>query len=317
MEPLLEVENLRVYYRLRRGLVRAVDGARLSIRPGEAVGLVGESGCGKTTLARAILGVLPRHCAVEGSIRYGGKDLRSLPPEELRRIRGEEIALIFQDPMTRLDPLMTIEAHFVELITQHGRGSKEEARDMAEEALASLGIPPTRLGLYPHEFSGGMRQRIMIAMALVLGPKLLIADEPTTSLDVIVEGQILQILEALRRDHGLALLLVTHNLGIVAEVCDRVDVMYAGEIVEEAPVDAIFSRPFHPYTQGLMSSIIHMETSQLSSIPGQPPDLLHPPSGCRFHPRCPRAFAPCPVSEPRLAPQGDGREVACFLYEGS
>jgi len=313
MENLLETRSLSIHYRMRRGTVRAVENVNFALARGEAVGLVGESGCGKSTLAKGILEVLPRYAEVKGEILFEGRDLASLPPTELRKVRGERIGLIFQDPMTRLDPLMTIEDHFTELIRQHREVEKDEAKAMALKALAAVGIPPSRFRNYPHEFSGGMRQRIMIAMALVLEPKLIIADEPTTSLDVIVEGQILRVLEELRQRYGLALLLVTHNLGIVAETCDRVAVMYAGRIVEEGPVRDIFREPLHPYTQGLLHSVIHLDTKELSSIPGYPPGLVRPPSGCAFHPRCPEAFEPCPKAVPALVPKV-GRRVACYLH---
>lgn len=313
MQNLLETRSLSIRYRMGSGAVRAAENVNFALAPGEAVGLVGESGCGKSTLAKGILGVLPRYAEVKGQILFEGRDLTSLPASELRTVRGEEIGLIFQDPMTRLDPLMTIEDHFIELIRHHRDVDKEEAEAMSLKALAAVGIPPSRFRNYPHEFSGGMRQRIMIAMALVLEPKLLIADEPTTSLDVIVEGQILQVLEDLRQRYALALLLVTHNLGIVAETCDRVAVMYAGRIVEEGPAKELFRDPLHPYTQGLLHSVIHLETKELASIPGHPPDLVRPPPGCAFHPRCPRAFEPCPKAVPALA-QTNGRRVACYLH---
>lgn len=313
MENLLETRSLFIRYRMRSGAVRAVENVNLALAPGEAVGLVGESGCGKSTLAKGLLGVLPPYAEVRGRVLFDGRDLESLPASELRRVRGEQIGLIFQDPMTRLDPLMSIEDHFLELVRQHREVDKEEAREMSLKALAAVGIPASRFRNYPHEFSGGMRQRIMIAMALVLEPKLLIADEPTTSLDVIVEGQILQVLEDLRRRYRLALLLVTHNLGIVAETCDRIAVMYAGRIVEDGPVRGMFREPLHPYTQGLLHSVIHLETKELASIPGYPPDLAKPPSGCAFHPRCPRAFEPCSGSVPALVEDG-ARRVACFLH---
>lgn len=313
MENLLETRSLFIRYRTRSGSVKAVENVNFSLAPGEAVGLVGESGCGKSTLAKGILGVLPINAEVRGQINFKGRDLVSLPGRELRKVRGEEIGLIFQDPMTRLDPLMSVEDHFVELIRQHREVDKEEARKMALRALAAVGIPPSRFRNYPHEFSGGMRQRIMIALALVLEPRLLIADEPTTSLDVIVEGQILQVLLELRRRYNLALLLVTHNLGIVAEICDRVAVMYAGRIVEEAPVKELFRDPLHPYTKGLLRSVIHLETKELSSIPGHPPDLVRPPPGCAFHPRCVEAFGPCRQAIPALVTE-DARRVSCYLY---
>ncbi len=233
--------------------------------------------------------------------------------EEMREMRGERMALIFQDPMSRLDPLMTVRDHFVELVQAHRGVSEREAEETATEALASVGIPPSRLKNYPHEFSGGMRQRIMIAMALVMNPELLIADEPTTSLDVLVEAQILKLVETLKQSFKMTLLLITHNLGIVAETCDRVGVMYAGKVVEVADVSQLFSDPKHPYTQGLLSSVIHLETKELRSINGTPPDLINPPSGCRFHPRCPHVMDICRQKEvPTLSV--DGSEVACFLY---
>ena len=232
---------------------------------------------------------------------------------EFRTIRGKEIALIFQDPMTRLNPLMRVEDHFVEEITAHESVSVSEARKRAGEALRSMGIPESRFRNYPHEFSVGMRQRIMIAMAIVLQPSLLIADEPTTSLDVITEAHILEILEDLKRVRKMTLLLITHNLGIVAEVCDRVAVFYAGKLVELGPVDEIFSNPLHPYTQGLLASVIHLESLELKSIEGFPPDLLMPPSGCRFHPRCPYAQQVCHETVPPLVEFKPGHFAACLF----
>ncbi len=248
----------------------------------------------------------------------GGVDLSTLGPTERRLARGERIALIFQEPMTRLDPLQRVEAHFVETIRAHRPDvSRAEARTMAATALAAMRIPPTRARNYPHEFSGGMRQRIMIALGLVLGPAVLVADEPTTSLDVIVEAQILEILDGLRRGSDMALVLITHNLGIVAQTCDRLAVMYAGQIVEEGAVGPVFSAPRHPYTQGLLASVISLDTERLSSIPGSPPDLLEPPTGCRFAERCPFAMAACHEQTPVLAATDDGTRVACHLYPGA
>ncbi|MFQ5907872.1 MAG: ABC transporter ATP-binding protein [Thermoplasmata archaeon] len=242
-------------------------------------------------------------------------DLTSFGQEAMRRMRGEKVVLIFQDPMSRLDPLMTVRDHFLELLAAHHSLRREEAERRAVEALASVGIPPTRFRNYPHEFSGGMRQRIMIAMGLVMTPELLVADEPTTSLDVLVEGQILELIEELKRSLNMSLFLITHNLGIVAETCDRVGVMYAGKVVEENETDRIFAEPQHPYTQGLLSSIIHLGTKELRSIEGSPPDLLSPPGGCRFHPRCPHVMDVCRAKEPPHVAADEGR-VACFLYGG-
>jgi len=313
--PVLSVRDLRVYYGTRAGPVRAVDRVSLDIGAGEIVGLVGESGCGKSTLGRGILGLLPEGAAAGGRVLYGGRNLIGLPAKELRRLRGPELGLIFQEPMTRLNPLMRIEEHFRETLKQHEPQLDErEIRRRSLETLGKMGIPPTRFRQYPHEFSGGMRQRIMIALALVLRPKLLVADEPTTSLDVIVEAQILAILADLRRNFGTALLLITHNLGIVAESCDRVAVMYAGQIVEEGPMQEVFADPAHPYTRELLRSTISLDTQELHSIPGAPPDLIAPPSGCRFHPRCPSAMRVCAAREPIEQPLEGGRRVLCWLH---
>ena len=312
----LEVRDLRVTYGSARGRVTAVDGVDLDLRPGESLGLVGESGCGKSTLGRAIIGVLPEGAEITGHVRLDGEDLTTLDAGERRRRRGEKVALVFQEPMTRLDPLQRVEAHFVETIRAHRKVSRREARAMARNALAAVRIPPTRARNYPHEFSGGMRQRIMIALAIVLEPAVLIADEPTTSLDVIVEAQILEILDGLcARDMGLVL--ISHNLGVVAETCDRMAVMYAGKIVELGPVGAVFASPRHPYTEGLLASVISLDTVRLSSIPGTPPDLLDPPPGCRFARRCPFAMEVCTAVEPRLATTAAGTRVACHLHAGA
>ena len=313
MEPILAAKDLRVYYHTKRGPVHAVDGVTFDVALGETLGVVGETGCGKSTLGKAILGILPPGTKVEGSLNFGGRDLLAMPREELREVRGKDIALIFQDPMTRLDPLFTIEDHFIETIRAHGDVSKSEALKRAREALASMGIPESRLRNYPHEFSGGMRQRIMIAMSLVMRPRLLIADEPTTSLDVIVEAQILAILEDLKRAYRMSLFLITHNLGIVAEVADRVAVMYAGRIVEIGAVRDVFKRPIHPYTRGLLTSVIHLESKELYSIDGLPPDLVSPPPACRFHPRCPYAQEICRTKDPEWVEYRPGHFAACHF----
>jgi peptide/nickel transport system ATP-binding protein len=292
-----------------------VDSVSLDIGAGEVLGLVGESGCGKSTLGRGILGLLPEGAVSDGQVVYGGRNLVGMTDKELRRLRGPDLGLIFQEPMTRLNPLMRIEEHFSETLKQHEPGlDDDEVRRRSLEMLGRMGIPPTRFRQYPHEFSGGMRQRIMIALALVLRPKLLIADEPTTSLDVIVEAQILSILADLRQDFGTALLLITHNLGIVAEACDRVAVMYAGQIVEEGDARDVFSEPAHPYTRELLRSTISLDTTELHSILGAPPSLITPPSGCRFHPRCPDAMQACAVKPPvEQRVEGEWR-VLCWLH---
>jgi peptide/nickel transport system ATP-binding protein len=322
-EPILSIRDLRVWYGTPGDPVRAVDGVSLDVRPGETLGLVGESGCGKSTLGRAILGLLPDSAALSGEVSLRGRDLAGLSARELRALRGPELGLVFQEPMTRLDPLMTVERHFLETLEAHERDiERDEARRRSLEALAAMGIPPTRFRQYPHEFSGGMRQRIMIALALVLRPSMVVADEPTTALDVIVEAQILGILADLRRAFDTALLLITHNLGIVAEACDRVAVMYAGEIVEEGDVRQVFAKPAHPYTRDLLGSIISLRTTGLQYIPGAPPDLVDPPPACRFHPRCPNAMRVCAEKHPievRLDPGEHergawGERVSCWLH---
>ncbi len=313
--PVLDARNLRVWYGTGGDPVRAVDGITLKINRGETVGLVGESGCGKSTLGRGILGLLPKNATVAGEVLYQGRDLVGLDLDDLRDLRGPEIGLIFQEPMTRLDPLHTIESHFVETLRTHRDDiDRDEMRKRGLAALAAMGIPPTRFKQYPHEFSGGMRQRIMIALALVLEPGLLVADEPTTALDVIVEAQILGILADLRKTFDTGLLLITHNLGIVAEACDRVAVMYAGKIVEEGDAREVFSNPAHPYTRELLRSTISLRTTGLNYIPGAPPNLIDPPPGCRFHPRCPNAMKVCAEQLPVDVRVEGGQRVACWLH---
>jgi oligopeptide/dipeptide ABC transporter ATP-binding protein len=313
----LRVEDLSVTYATTRGPVRAVTDVSLAVKAGESVGLVGESGCGKSTLGRAVMGILPVVAERHGKVVLGGVDLTA-DPDAWRQARGDELSLVFQDPATRLDPLQRIEAHFVELIRAHRPGtSKAEAAKLGREALAAVGVPPNRARQYPHEFSGGMRQRIMIALAVVLEPRVLIADEPTTSLDVLVEAQILDLLTDLRRRMGLAVVLITHNLGIVAETCDRVAVMYAGRIVEEGPVRSVFAAPRHPYTQALLSAVITLETRAPAAVPGSPPDLAGPLPGCPFSPRCPLAMSVCHETVPVPAQVGTTHTGACHLYPGA
>ena len=314
-DVVLDVRDLRAWYGTEGDPVRAVDGVSFEIRSGETLGLVGESGCGKSTLGRTILGLLPEGAATAGEIRYRNRNLVTAPPKEVRALRGPELGLIFQEPMTRLDPLMTIENHFVETLKAHESDTKEkEMRRRSLDALGAMGIPPTRFKQYPHEFSGGMRQRIMIALALVLNPKVLVADEPTTALDVIVEGQILEILADLRRNFDTALLLITHNLGIVAEACDRVAVMYAGRIVEQGDARKVFAEPAHPYTRALLESIISLATTDLKYIPGAPPSLIDPPPACRFHPRCPSAMRVCSTKDPIEVSIAAGHVTECWLH---
>jgi oligopeptide/dipeptide ABC transporter ATP-binding protein len=313
----LLVDDVSVTYRSARGPVQAVQSVSLTVRAGESVGLVGESGCGKSTLGRAVMGVLPPVAERTGQVLLDGVDLTA-DAEAWRRARGDRLSLVFQDPATRLDPLQRIESHFVELIRAHRPGtSKSDATRMGREALAAVGVPPARARHYPHEFSGGMRQRIMIALAVVLEPRVLIADEPTTSLDVLVEAQILDLMSELRRRLGLAVVLITHNLGIVAETCDRVAVMYAGRIVEEGPVASVFTAPRHPYTQALLGAVITLETRAPAAVPGSPPDLAGPLPGCPFAPRCSLAMAVCHEVIPAGAQVGDDHTAACHLYPGA
>ena len=314
-EYVLDVDDMRVWYAGASGPVRAVDGVSFRLRPGEVLGLVGESGCGKSTLGRGLMGLTPRGSAVDGTVTFDGTDLFSMSQRSRNRLRGAGMGMIFQEPMTRLDPLMKISKHFDEAIKAHEpKLNKAARRTRALEALRALGIPPTRYDTYPHEFSGGMRQRIMIALALALRPKFIVADEPTTALDVLVEAQILRILADIRQQFHPAILLITHNLGIVAEACDRVAVMYAGRIVEQGPVREIFASPQHPYTQALLRSTISLTTQTLTSIPGAPPDLVRPPAGCRFHPRCEHAMQICATTLPPVIGTA-AHHAECWLLD--
>ncbi|MGH3366609.1 MAG: ABC transporter ATP-binding protein [Nocardioidaceae bacterium] len=315
LDPVLSVRDLRVWYGSERGAVKAVDEVSFSLRRGETLGLVGESGCGKSTLGRGLLGLLPRGAFVDGDVQFQGEPMPPIGSKAQRALRGGELGMIFQEPMTRLNPLMRISEHFEEALRAHaGKVSSDEVRHRALEVLRLMGIPPTRYRSYPHEFSGGMRQRLMIALALVLRPAFIVADEPTTSLDVLVEAQIIKILHDLRRDFDTALLLITHNLGIVAEACDRVAVMYAGKIVEIGDAVQVFEEPQHPYTQELMRSTISLSTTGLNFIPGAPPDLVDPPPGCHFHPRCPRAMRVCVAQDPVDVRMPSGQRVECWLH---
>lgn len=314
-EPVVSVRHLRVWYGTMRGAVRAVDDVSFDIAPGETLGLVGESGCGKSTLGRGILGLLPEGARSDGEVVYDGRNLVEVSRKELRSLRGPDLGLIFQEPMTRLDPLMRVEDHFIETLREHEPHlSHEEMHKRSVNTLRRMGIPPTRFRQYPHEFSGGMRQRIMIALALVLQPKLIIADEPTTALDVLVEAQILGILADLKANFDTALLLITHDLNIIAQSCDRVAVMYAGQIVEEGDARTVFREPAHPYTRELLASIISLGTKELHYIPGAPPDLIEPPAACRFHPRCPDAMHVCATKDPMEVRAESGQRVLCWLH---
>jgi oligopeptide/dipeptide ABC transporter ATP-binding protein len=295
---LLDVKDLKTHFFTSEGVVRAVDGISFSLEAGRTIGIVGESGSGKSVTALSIMGLIPKPPAriVEGSVEFQGRDLTKLSERELEDVRGRQIAMIFQDPMTSLNPTLKIKTQITEVLDRHFGASKDEARRKAIELLEEVRIPNAaeRLDDYPHRFSGGMRQRVMIAIALACNPKLLIADEPTTALDVTVQAEILDLLEELRDEHEMALILITHDMGVVAEVADEVAVMYAGQIVEQAPTLELFDHPEHPYTEALLGALPQLEgedvrRGRLLSIPGRPPDLLAPPEGCRFAPRCPHA----------------------------
>jgi oligopeptide/dipeptide ABC transporter ATP-binding protein len=315
-EEILDVENLQSYYFTRAGTVKAVDKVSFRMDRGETLGLVGESGCGKSTLGFSILRLIPPPGRiVGGKIIFEGSDLTAKSDSEMREIRGKRISMIFQDPMTSLNPLMKIGDHLTETITTHVKITKEEAVEKAKVLLSNLGILPERINDYPHQFSGGMRQRVVIGLALVLDPDIVIADEPTTSLDVIVEAQILELLKKMKKAYNLTLILITHNIGIVAEMADYIAVMYAGKIVELSDALSLFDKPLHPYTKALLESIPNIKLSEqvLESIPGMPPDLLSPPKGCRFNPRCPYSSKKCFEMEPELVQVGKDRFVACHL----
>jgi len=314
--PVIAARDVRVWYGSERGPVRAVDGVSFELRRGEILGLVGESGCGKSTLGRGLLGLLPDGAKMDGELRFNGEDLLALPKKELFARRGSQLSLIFQEPLTRLNPVMRISDHFRETLKVHHRDlNKDEMDRRALEVLRVMGIPPTRYTAYPHEFSGGMRQRLMIALALVLRPAFVVADEPTTALDVLVEAQIIRILHDLRREYDTSMLLITHNLGIVAEACDRVAVMYAGRIVEIGDARTVFSDPQHPYTRELLRSTISLRTTGLNYIPGSPPDLVQPPTGCSFHPRCPDAMRICAERQPVERVQPNGTRAECWAVD--
>ena len=317
-EPLLLVEDLRVEFWTRRGTVHAVNGISFDIAAGETLGIVGESGCGKSVTSLALLGLLARAGRVtSGTARFGGRDLLKLSDRELRRVRGKEIAMIFQDPMTSLNPVLTIGRQIREALQTHFGMRKREAEERSAELLDRVGIPgaKARVDDYPHQFSGGMRQRAMIAMALACKPKLLIADEPTTALDVTIQAQILDLLRELVREENAALMLITHDLGVVAGMCERVNVMYGGMFMETAPVLELFARPRHPYTLGLLQSIPRLDASrraQLQPIEGRPRDMLSAPTACPFQPRCRYEVEASRLEVPPLLEAEPGHFVACF-----
>ncbi len=322
-EPLLQIRGLKTHFKTDDGMVRAVDGVNMTIDRGETLGVVGESGCGKTVTAMTVLKLIqmPPGRIVDGEILWQGRDLVPLAPDEMRHIRSKEIAIIFQEPMTSLNPVYTVGEQIAEVLRLHEGLNKRQAIDRAVEMLRLVNIPTPerRVRDYPHQFSGGMRQRVMIAMALSCNPKLLIADEPTTALDVTIQAQILDLLAEMKSRLGMAIMLITHAMGVVAETAQRVVVMYAGRVVEEATVERLFARPLHPYTQGLIRSIPRIDTTagkklRLEAISGVVPNLIHPPQGCRFAPRCKFAKPECTASVPELRQIETGHKVACILY---
>ncbi len=318
--PLLEIKRLSVQFFTHQGVVRALEEVDLAIEPGEILGLVGETGCGKSVMARSILRLIPEPPGKvsSGEVLFKGEDMLKLHSRRLREIRGNDISMIFQEPTTSLNPVFTVGNQMEEVITLHQHVDRRRARETAVEMLQQVNMPDAAkvLSKYPHELSGGMRQRVMIAMELSCRPDLLIADEPTTALDVTVQAQVLTILVDLVKRLGTSVLFISHDLGVVAQLCDRVSVMYAGRIVETAPVAKLFAAPRHPYTRGLLRAIppLDEERALLQVIPGVVPRLVNPPGGCRFHPRCPERVAPCDTIVPQLGQIDSGHRVACHLY---
>ena len=317
--PLLQVRDLTVEFVTRRGVLRALDRVSFDIGRGEVLGVVGESGAGKSVTGSAVIGLIDRPGRIAGGeVILGGQRIDNLPAEEMRKVRGRRIGMIFQDPLTSLNPLYRIGDQLVETIRTHTTLSATAARKRAIDLLAEVGIsaPEKRIDAYPHQFSGGMRQRVVIALALCADPELIIADEPTTALDVSVQAQIITVLKRMCRDHGTAVMLVTHDMGVIAETADRVAVMYAGRVIEIGKVADVVGNPLHPYAKGLMGAIPTLtgHEGRLAQIPGSMPRLSAIPTGCAFNPRCPRAYAPCPVVRPDLT-NYDRHPVACHLYD--
>ena len=314
----LEVKDLTVNYETKRGPVRAAEGISFSVKKGQSLGLAGESGCGKTTVALSLMRLLPKAGRIlKGQINLDGRNLLNLTDREMRQVRWRDMSIVFQGAMNALDPVYKIGDQIIEAIRTHDKEvSKEEYRERAAKLLELVGIDPERVDGYPHEFSGGMRQRALIAMALACNPKLVIADEPGTALDVIVQAQVLRLMRDLKEKLDLSMILISHDLSIIAETCERVVIMYAGNIAEYGSTPSVFHEPLHPYTQGLLQAFpdIRGERKRLSSVPGQPPDLLNPPVGCRFNPRCPYVMDVCKKVQPPLIELRPDHYVACHLY---
>lgn len=318
-ENLLKIDNLNINFITVDGTVKAVNGVDLELAKGETLGLVGETGAGKTTTALGIMRLIPSPPGkiLDGTVEFEGKNLLGLSEDEMRKIRGNKISMIFQDPMTSLNPVETVGDQIAEVISIHNDITKEEANKRAAQMLELVGIPAARLNEYPHQFSGGMKQRVVIAIALACNPQLLIADEPTTALDVTIQAQVLDMMNKLKKDLGTSMILITHDLGVVAQVCDKVAIMYGGEIVESGTLEHIFEDTKHPYTMGLFGSIPNLEddVDRLSPIKGLMPDPTNLPAGCKFHPRCPYAQPICSQNIPAKTATGDGHTVKCLAYE--
>ena len=321
-EPLLQIKDLRTYFFTEDGVVKAVDGVTYDIQPGEILGLVGESGCGKSVSALSVLRLIPNPPGkiVSGEIIFEGEDILKMDEDEVRHIRGNKIGMIFQEPMTSLNPVLTIGRQLTETLELHLKMDKQASGQRAVELLELVGIPEakSRINDYPHQFSGGMRQRVMIAMALSCNPKLLLADEPTTALDVTIQAQILEVLTRLTRELGTAVIIITHNLGVVARYADRVNVMYAGKIIESTTALELYAKPRHPYTLGLLKSVPRLDEARklkLDPIEGMPPDLIHLGAGCPFRPRCRFAVDRCAAENPPLLAVGDNHTAACWEWE--
>jgi len=315
---LLDIEDLKVYFATRAGTVRAVDGVELSVGTGEVLGLAGESGSGKTTLGYALMRVLPRNAKLDGKIIFNGRDLLTLSAKEFNRVRGREIAMVFQGSMNSLNPVIRVEEQVAEPLILHGGMNEDEAKKRARELLAEVGVSADKAKSYPHELSGGLKQRVAIAMAISTRPKLLIADEPTTALDVVTQAQILRLISELRDRFGLSVIMISHDLSLLSEVCDRLAIMYAGKIVEVGSKAEIVKTPEHPYTQALLASIPSVERvgEDSPSIPGEPPDPINPPSGCRFMPRCAYARRECEEFDGYLYELSSTHRAACVLVGG-
>lgn len=319
-DKLLEIKNLTVYYKTHDANVHAVENLNLSLKEGETLGLVGETGAGKTTTVKSVIGILPKPPAeiMSGEIIFEGNDILKMAARDMRKIRGKKISMIFQDPMTSLNPIMTVGDQIAEVIRLHNKCSAKEAVVKACDMLKLVGIRPERGTDYPHQFSGGMKQRVIIAMALACNPKLLIADEPTTALDVTIQAQVLELMKSLKDKYRTAMIMITHDLGIVAEICDNVAIMYAGEVVEQGTKEQIFNHTLHPYTQGLFACIpdIMEEENVLTPIDGMPPNPSELPSGCRFSPRCSKAVECCRKEHPEMKETEPGHFVACHQIKG-